>query len=463
MPAIPKIPETLEEYQIIIKYLQSKTIPNDIQQDPTKKSNFIRHCKKFEVDENNFLYVKPIMKDGITLEKRCVIPKYDEEIRALILEHFHDQANHREYHKTFFAISEKHIGITQEEVRTYVNQCNTCIITTSIKKKTDMKNVISTAPCQHIQIDLIDFQDFAKVNNDFAWLLTCICVFSKFLIAVSMKNKEASTVATHLIKDVFKVFGPPMIIQSDNGKEFVARIITEICEALNITIRHGRPRHPQSQGQIERLNQTVGHGFTKLLWNQSNQLQRKDWINVIDMFVMSYNSTVHKAHGCTPHEAIFGWKMHCVYDTPDFSRTIATSETSTSKTITATSKITVFETTTSETITDKAAMEQCISHMLKIHQSINASLEKYREKLGCNNVHRKKMANNTIKTGTEVAIALDHNMNQQTHKRKLQPTFSERGVFKSLKSNNHTAIVEVNGKDVQIPVKRSYFHQDVAT
>ncbi|CAG8496915.1 6177_t:CDS:2 [Acaulospora morrowiae] len=319
------------------------------------------------------------MKDDITLEKCHVIPKYDEEICALILEYFYDQANHREYHKTFSAISEKHIGITQEE--------------------------------------------------------------------------EASTVATHLLKDVFKVLEPPMIIQSDNGKEFVARIITEICEALNITIRHGRPRHPQLQGQIERLNQTMGRDFTKLLWDQSNQLQRKDWINVIDMFVMSYNSTIHKAHGCTLHKAIFGWKMHCVYDTPDFSRTIAAFETSTSETITATSKTTVFETTTSKTITDEAAMEQCISHMLKIHQSINASLEKYRENLGRNNVHRKKTANNIIETGTEVAIAPDHNMNQQTRKRKLQLTFSEQGIFKSLKSNNYTAIVEVNSKDIQIPVK----------
>ncbi|CAG8504710.1 803_t:CDS:2 [Acaulospora morrowiae] len=429
MPVIPKIPKTLKEYQIIIEYLQSKTIPNDIQQDPTKKSNFIRRCKKFEVDKNNFLYDKPIMKNGIILKKCRVIPKYDKEICALILKHFHDQANHREYHKTFSAISEKHIGITQEE------------------------NVISTAPWQHIQIDLIDFRDFAKVNNDFAWLLTCICVFSKFLIAVPMKNKEASTVATHLLKDVFKVLGPPIIIQSDNGKEFVAKIITEICGALNITIRHGRPRHPQLQGQIERLNQTMGRDFTKLLWDQSNQLQRKDWINVIDMFVMSYNSTIHKAHGCTLHKAIFGWKMHCVYDTPDFSRTITASETSTSETITTISKTTVFETTTFKTITDETAIKQCISHMLKIHQSINALLEKYHEKLGHNNVHRKKTANNTIETGTKVAIVPNYDMNQQTHKKKLQPTFSEQGVFKSLKSNNHTAIVEVNGKDVQIPVK----------
>ena len=64
-------------------------------------------------------------------------------------------------------------------------------------------------------------------------------------------------------------------------------------------------------------NQTIGQGFTKLLWDNHNQLQRKDWINVIDAFVRTYNSTIHSAHSCIPHQALFGWKMRGVYDTPD--------------------------------------------------------------------------------------------------------------------------------------------------
>src|SRR6185312_4631833 len=99
---------------------------------------------------------------------------------------------------------------------------------------------------------------------------------------VPMKNKEAATIAKHLVNDVFKIPGPPRVLQSDNRKEFVADVIKNVCDILNIKIEHGRPRHLQSQGQIKRLNQTIGRGFTKLLWDSHNQLQRKDWINVID-------------------------------------------------------------------------------------------------------------------------------------------------------------------------------------
>jgi|SRR6185312_5318138 len=78
-------------------------------------------------------------------------------------------------------------------------------INSSIKKKTDMILIISTAPWKHIQIDLINFHEFSDVNSGVAWLLTCVCIFSKFLVAIPTKSKEATTVATHLVKDIFKI------------------------------------------------------------------------------------------------------------------------------------------------------------------------------------------------------------------------------------------------------------------
>jgi len=58
-----------------------------------------------------------------------------------------------------------------------------------------MKPVVSREPWTHLQIDLIDFHEFADVNDNYRWLLTCVCTFSKYLVAVPMKNKEATTVA----------------------------------------------------------------------------------------------------------------------------------------------------------------------------------------------------------------------------------------------------------------------------
>ena len=44
---------------------------------------------------------------------------------------------------------------------------------------------------------------------------------------------------------------------------------------------------------------------------------KKNWVDMLDAFVISYNSTMHTAYKHTPHEVMFSWKMHCIYKTPD--------------------------------------------------------------------------------------------------------------------------------------------------
>ncbi|KAF0512559.1 hypothetical protein F8M41_017976 [Gigaspora margarita] len=172
-------------------YLQSKKVPETIH-DPVAKCKFEHYCSKFELDENEILYLFAIVKDSkIIFDKHHIVPKYDLKLYNLLLKNFHNQSNHQSYYKTFLALSDKHIGITQTKVQAYINKCSVCAINSSIKAKTDMK-----------------------------LLLTCVCIFLKYLIAIPIKNKEAGTIATHLVKDVFRIPGLLTIFQSDNGKEF---------------------------------------------------------------------------------------------------------------------------------------------------------------------------------------------------------------------------------------------------
>lgn len=85
---------------------------------------------------------------------------------------------------------------------------------------------------------------------------------TKFVQLRALKSKRAEEVAYHLL-DVFTIFGAPCILHSDNGREFANKVIEEVCKmwneskiVLNSTkIVHGKPRHSQSQGSVERANQ----------------------------------------------------------------------------------------------------------------------------------------------------------------------------------------------------------------
>ncbi|XP_041378891.1 KRAB-A domain-containing protein 2-like [Gigantopelta aegis] len=72
-----------------------------------------------------------------------------------------------------------------------------------------------------------------------------------FVILRPLSSKRAAEVAFQLL-DIFLLFGAPAILQSDNGSEFTAQVITELKELWpQLIMVHGKPRHPQSQGSVE--------------------------------------------------------------------------------------------------------------------------------------------------------------------------------------------------------------------
>ena len=83
--------------------------------------------------------------------------------------------------------------------------------------------------------------------------------WSKFNFASAIETKEAESVASVFEAYIFPYFGVPKIFQSNNGKEFVNSVIGKLLHSwgADIQIIQGRPRHPQSQGVIERAHRTM--------------------------------------------------------------------------------------------------------------------------------------------------------------------------------------------------------------
>jgi transposase InsO family protein len=118
-----------------------------------------------------------------------------------------------------------------------------------------MKAIESNGCWHHIEIDLIDLRNYADHNHGYKWILTVLDIFSKFAFAYPLLAKDPDYVIDAL-DDLFNKEGTPGIVQSDNGTEFRASSMTAFLGALKVEVRHGRPRHPQSQGQIERYART---------------------------------------------------------------------------------------------------------------------------------------------------------------------------------------------------------------
>lgn len=129
--------------------------------------------------------------------------------------------------------------------------------------------------------------------------------FSKFLFLRAMKTKTAAETAYNLI-DIFCTITPPTVLQSDNGREFTAQVIKDMVEIWpQLTIVHGSPRHPQSQGSVERSNADVKQMLTA--WTIDNDTTQ--WAEGLRFVQLQKNSSPHRnLNNRSPLEVFCGRK-----------------------------------------------------------------------------------------------------------------------------------------------------------
>ncbi|XP_029161625.1 uncharacterized protein LOC114933284 [Nylanderia fulva] len=75
--------------------------------------------------------------------------------------------------------------------------------------------------------------------------------------AIAVKNKEAKIVAKFLLDKIVLRYGPPKIIRSDRGTEFLNEVIKELKEVMKIKWSYTLPYNPQANGLVERTNQSI--------------------------------------------------------------------------------------------------------------------------------------------------------------------------------------------------------------
>ena len=105
---------------------------------------------------------------------------------------------------------------------------------------------------ERLQIDLKEMELYEDENDGYKYQLTIVDHFSGYPWAFPLFTKTAPEVASHLMR-LFLEYGPPNIIHSDNGGEFVNAIIKHFSKLFNFHIAHGKAYNPREQVFFSRL------------------------------------------------------------------------------------------------------------------------------------------------------------------------------------------------------------------
>jgi len=100
----------------------------------------------------------------------------------------------------------------------FTDTCPICVGRLNNKKPTaGHRPILTSGFGARGQIDCIDLQSMPDGN--FVYLLNYQDHGVKFMFSIPMTSKRSSAVAWALI-EIFTTIGPPLILQSDNGREF---------------------------------------------------------------------------------------------------------------------------------------------------------------------------------------------------------------------------------------------------
>lgn len=235
------------------------------------------------LDNTNFMFY--IMNDHV----------YD------VLHDVHLSIGHGGKHRMNTAVKKKYKNITQESILIYLKGCVSCQSKLKSKRKgLVVKPLVFSEINSRCQVDIIDMQ--SQCDGEFRFIMVYQDNLTKFVQLRPLKTKDAEEVAKHLM-DIFCIFGAPMILQSDSGREFVKKIIDILkvkWETLKIV--HGKPRYIQTKKFIEIANQDIQKKL--ILWMKTNNT--KSWSEGLRFIQLLKNKTYHDGIKRTPNQAMFG-------------------------------------------------------------------------------------------------------------------------------------------------------------
>ena len=132
-------------------------------------------------------------------------------------------------------------------------------------------------------------------------LLVIMDYFTKWCEAFPTPDQKASTVAEILVTRVFSRFGPPLILHSDQGRNFESNLMHEISRLMGIHKSRTTAYHPQCDGLVERQNRTIQSILSSFV-----SQHKDDWDNWVSLAVYAYNTSSHESTGYSPYEMVFG-------------------------------------------------------------------------------------------------------------------------------------------------------------
>jgi hypothetical protein len=241
----------------------------------------------------------------VWFNNRIVVPKSDE-IRQQILDetHLSRYSIHPGSTKMYHDLKQHYWWTKMKiEIARYVPRCDTCRHVKAIHMKAagPLQSLsVPTWKWEDISMDFIVGLPRTAKGYDSIWVIIDRLTKIAHFLPVRVKYTVA-TYAELYIAHILSLHGVSKTIVSDRRPQFVSKFWEELHKALDTKLLHSLAYHPQTSGQIERVNQIL----EDMLRACALEFSQK-WDDCLPLGEFSYNNSYQESIKMAPFEALYG-------------------------------------------------------------------------------------------------------------------------------------------------------------
>ena len=205
----------------------------------------------------------------------------------------HDHFGHFGIGKTYSLIKRYYFWPKMiKHIQKHVDSCSLCRREKCKLTNTSYKQLKS--PKDHLIVDL------PLSHNGNKNILVMIDQLTSWPIARAIPDKEATTIANAVYRDLILQHGTPEILLSDNGKEFSNDTLAYVCEEHGIKQHFTSPYTSRSNGKTENFNKFLKASIRKLF-----QEGNAAWDQVLDQILCTHRFCPHTSTGEAPYTLLY--------------------------------------------------------------------------------------------------------------------------------------------------------------
>lgn len=211
-----------------------------------------------------------------------------------IIREYHLKTGHGSINNLNFLIRKKYYWNGMgDDIKEFINKCRICALTGDEGINTKNRVIETAAPNELWVIDLIGRLRGSDGKSKF--ILVAIDHYTKWTETKLLNSKTAEESAKAIQELIISKHGVPKRILSDNGLEFNNQETKKLCIKYGIKWTYNSPRHHESVGAVERVNQTLMRKLKRL-----SNIFNRNWESYLNEATYAVNISYNRAIRTSP-------------------------------------------------------------------------------------------------------------------------------------------------------------------